>query len=74
MVSAGKMFATPHAGEPVVTVSVSNITVLQPLHIGDTVCCYTEVTRSGRTSITLGVEVWVRRQGQGERAKASGSR
>jgi acyl-CoA thioesterase YciA len=31
------------------------------------VCCYTEVKRVGRTSITLDVEVWVLRQGQGAR-------
>ena len=71
MDSAGKMSATPHAGAQVVTVSVSNITFLQPVHVGDTVCCYTEVKRMGRTSITLDVEVWVLRQGQGERVKVT---
>jgi acyl-CoA thioesterase YciA len=71
MDSAGKMSATPHAGGRVVTVSVSNITFLQPVHVGDTVCCYTEVKRFGRTSITLDVEVWVLRQGQGERVKVT---
>ena len=60
------MSAIPYAGRRVVTVSVSNITFLQPVHVGDTVCCYTEVRRIGRTSITLDVEVWVLRQGQGE--------
>jgi acyl-CoA thioesterase YciA len=71
MDSAGKMSATPHAGGRVVTVSVSNITFLQPVHVGDTVCCYTDVKRIGRTSITLDVEVWVLRQGQGERVKVT---
>jgi acyl-CoA thioesterase YciA len=65
------MSATPHAGGRVVTVSVSNITFLQPVHVGDTVCCYTEVARRGRTSITLDVEVWVLRQGQGHRVKVT---
>ena len=71
MDSAGKMSATPHAGGRVVTVSVSNITFLHPVHVGDTVCCYTEVNRIGRTSITLDVEVWVLRQGHGERTKVT---
>jgi len=71
MDSAGKMSATPHAGGRVVTVSVSNITFLQPVHVGDTVCCYTDVKRTGRTSITLDVEVLVLRQGQGERVKVT---
>jgi acyl-CoA thioesterase YciA len=70
MDSAGKMSATPHAGGRVVTVAVSNITFLQPVHVGDTVCCYTDVKRIGRTSITLDVEVWVLRQGQGERVRS----
>jgi acyl-CoA thioesterase YciA len=71
MDSAGKMSATPYAGGRVVTVAVSNITFLQPVHVGDTVCCYTDVKRIGRTSITLDVEVWVLRQGQGERVKVT---
>jgi acyl-CoA thioesterase YciA len=41
------------------------------VHVGDTVCCYSEVKRFGRTSITLDVEVWVLRQGQGERVKVT---
>jgi acyl-CoA thioesterase YciA len=71
MDAAGKMSATPYAGGRVVTVAVSNITFLQPVHVGDTVCCYTDVKRVGRTSITLDVEVWVLRQGQGERSKVT---
>jgi acyl-CoA thioesterase YciA len=71
MDSAGKMSAIPHAGGRVVTVAVSNIAFLQPAHVGDTVCCYTDVKRIGRTSITLDVEVWVLRQGQGERVKVT---
>ena len=71
MDSAEKMSATPHAGGRVVTVSVSNITFLHPVHVGDTVCCYTDVRRIGRTSITLEVEVWVLRQGQGERIRVT---
>ena len=43
----------------------------QPVHVGDTVCCYTAVKRLGRTSITLDVEVWVLRQGQGARIKVT---
>jgi acyl-CoA thioesterase YciA len=66
-----KMSATSYAGGRVVTVAVSNITFLQPVHVGETVCCYSDVKRIGRTSITLDVEVWVLRQGQGERIKVT---
>ena len=68
---AGKMTATQQANGRVVTAAVSNIAFLQPVEVGDTVCCYTDVTSVGRTSITLGVEVWVLRQGQGERIKVT---
>ncbi len=71
MDSAGKMSATPFAGGRVVTVAVSNIAFLAPVHVGDTVCCYTDVKCTGRTSITLDVEVWVLRQGHGERVKVT---
>jgi acyl-CoA thioesterase YciA len=65
------MTAVAHAKGNVATVSVSNIVFLRPVQVRDTVCCYTDVTRVGRTSITLCVEVWVLRQGQGERIKVT---
>src|SRR5918998_3641203 len=71
MDSAGAMSAVAHAKGNVATVSVSNIMFLRHVHVGDTVCCYTDVTRVGRTSITLCVEVWVLRQGQGDRVKVT---
>lgn len=71
MDAAGKMSAASRAQGRVVTVSVSNITFLQPVKVGDTVCCYTEIVRVGRSSITLDVEVWVKRQGQGERIRVT---
>ncbi len=71
MDAAGAMSATKHADGHVATVAVSNIAFLAPIKVGDVVCCYTHVTRLGRTSITLDVEVWVLRQGQGGRVKVT---
>jgi acyl-CoA thioesterase YciA len=71
MDSAGAMTAVARARGNVATVSVSNIVFLRPVQVGDTVCCYTDVTRMGRTSITLCVELWVLRRGQGERIKVT---
>jgi acyl-CoA thioesterase YciA len=71
MDAAAFMTATRQAGGRVVTVAVSNIVFLQPVKVGDVVCCYTDVTRIGATSITLAVEVWVLRQGQGTRVKVT---
>jgi acyl-CoA thioesterase YciA len=71
MDSAAKMTATQHAGGRVVTAAVSKIAFLAPIKVGDTVCCYTAFKRRGRSSITLDVEVWVLRQGQGDRVKVT---
>jgi len=68
---AGKMSATRHAHGRVATVAVSNIVFHQPVKIGDTVCCYTDLHRRGRTSVTFGVEVWVLRQGHGARVRVT---
>jgi len=65
MDAAGAMTAMREAQGRVVTVAVSNITFHRPVKVGDVVCCYTETTRIGKSSITLDVEVWVLRQGQG---------
>jgi acyl-CoA thioesterase YciA len=71
MDSAGGMSATKLAQGPVVTAAVSNIAFLQPVRVGDVICCYTDLVKIGRTSITLSVEVWVLRQGRGERSKVT---
>ena len=65
------MTATERADGRVVTVAVSGIVFLQPVQVGDTVCCYTRLTHVGRTSLALAVEVWVLRQGKGERTKVT---
>jgi acyl-CoA thioesterase YciA len=71
MDAAAFMTATEHAKGPAVTVAVSNITFMEPIKAGDAVCCYTDVERVGQTSITLHVDVWVLRQGQGDRVRVT---
>jgi acyl-CoA thioesterase YciA len=71
MDASGKVTAARRANGRVMTVSVSNLTFLQPVHVGDTVCCYTDVVRTGISSVTLSIEVWVLRQGQGNRVKVT---
>jgi hypothetical protein len=66
----GKAAGTVARG-PVVTASVSNITFLRPVKVGDRVCCYTDLNCVGSTSLTLCVEVWVLREDQGDRIKVT---
>jgi acyl-CoA thioesterase YciA len=74
MDAAASMTTTRLAGGRTVTVAVSDIVFVQPVKVGDTVCFYTDLQRIGRTSMTLGVEVWVLRQGRGDRMKVTEAR
>jgi acyl-CoA thioesterase YciA len=69
MDAAGAITATRWAQGRVVTAAVTDMAFLQPVKMGDVVCCYTDPVREGRTSLTQRVEVWVLRQGKGERVK-----
>ena len=55
----------------VATVAVTDMTFLRPVKVGDVICCYTDVARVGRTSLTLHVEIWVLRQRQGDLIKVT---
>jgi acyl-CoA thioesterase YciA len=68
--AAGVAGATRAKGR-VVTAAVSNLSFLQPVKVGDVICVYTDVARTGHTSITLTVEAWVLRRGQGERTRVT---
>ncbi len=68
--SAG-MAAHSRAKGRVVTASVSSLSFLHPVKVGDVVCCYTSVTGTGRSSITLEVEAWVVRDQRAGRLKVT---
>ncbi len=69
-VSAG-ITARERAQGRVVTASVSSLSFLHPVKVGDVVCCYTQVTATGRTSLRLDVEAWVVRDHRGDRFKVT---
>ena len=54
-------FAAQQAKGRVVTVAVDAMTFHKPIYIGDDVSCYCTISRKGKTSITIHVEVWVQR-------------
>lgn len=55
----------------IATVAVKEITFKLPVKVGDTLCIYTTVSHTGRTSMTLYVECWVRRQYSERREKVT---
>lgn len=55
----------------VATAAASNLSFLRPVKVGDVVCVYTDVLKTGRTSIVVGVETFVLRRNLGEREKVT---
>ena len=48
------------------TVAVNSFEFHQPVFVGDLISCYAEVTRIGRTSLSVRVEVYAERNRQKE--------
>jgi acyl-CoA thioesterase YciA len=58
---AGSVIPARHAGGRMATVAVNEFVFKQPVRVGDILSFYSEVTRIGRTSITVKVEVYAER-------------
>ncbi|WP_137130720.1 acyl-CoA thioesterase [Rhizobium sp. FY34] len=54
-----------------VTAAMKEMIFRNPVKVGDTLCIYTTVMQVGRTSMTLSVECWVRRQFSEARQKVT---
>jgi acyl-CoA thioesterase YciA len=58
---AGAVLPARLARGRIATVAVNQFTFKQPVSIGDLLSFYAAITRVGRTSITVHVEVWAER-------------
>src|SRR5512135_129967 len=58
---AGAVPAMRRARGRVATVAVQAMSFHRPVLVGDLVSCYAEITRVGRTSLTIMIETWVER-------------
>lgn len=45
----------------VVTVRVDGMTFLKPVAVGDVVSCYAHCIRTGNSSMTINVQVWIKK-------------
>jgi acyl-CoA thioesterase YciA len=61
---AGSIVARRHAVGRVVTVAVNAFQFHQPVFVGDLISCYAQITRVGRTSITVHVSAYAERRGE----------
>ena len=69
---AGAVAAVRRAKGRVATVAVNSFQFKKPVFIGDLVSCYAKVIKSGRTSITVHVEVYSQRHfGQEDTVKVT---
>lgn len=68
---AGGICASQRAKGRVATVAIEAMSFLKPVHVGDILCVYTGVVRTGRSSIGVHIEAWVLRDRIGERVKVT---
>lgn len=54
-----------------VTVAVDSMTFIEPVYVGDVICCYGEIVKEGRTSLAIKIEVFAVRQNGSFRVKVT---
>ncbi|MDE1901595.1 MAG: acyl-CoA thioesterase [Alphaproteobacteria bacterium] len=59
---AGALLARQITKKRIVTVSIDNLVFHKPVHVGDCVICYAALEKTGRTSITVRIDVHVERR------------
>ncbi|CAL4321815.1 Acyl-CoA thioester hydrolase YciA [Buchnera aphidicola (Eriosoma lanigerum)] len=57
----GAILAKEIAKGRVVTVSVNDMVFFKPVNIGDIVACYAKCIRVGNSSITIHIEIWIKK-------------
>ena len=68
---AAGICAGQRAQSRVVTVSLDAMSFIRPVKVGDILGVYTEIEKVGRTSVSVHVEAWVRRDSIGKREKVT---
>ncbi len=68
---AGEITARQRARARVVTVAIDGMEFHQPVYVGDVVSCYTEITRVGKSSLTIHIEAVAMRDISGESIKVT---
>ncbi len=68
---AGSIVAWQRARGRVATVAVRGMAFHSPVHVGDVLCCYTDIVKVGTTSITVNIEAWAQSRSQDQRIKVT---
>lgn len=59
---AGGLYTKKISKGRTVTIAVDAMTFYKPVLVGDTLCCYVELIKTGKTSLSVKIETWVSRQ------------
>jgi acyl-CoA thioesterase YciA len=68
---AGSAVAIRRAKGRVVTVAITAMTFHRPVFVGDEVSCYAKILKVGRTSLTVQIEAFARRDRSGKAVKVT---
>lgn len=68
---AGGISAGLRAQGRVATVAIDAMAFIRPVNVGDVLCVYSHIDRTGRTSLSIHIEAWVLRGRLGERVKVT---
>jgi len=69
---AGGIVAKQRSRGRVATVAIDAMTFHSPVYVGDVLCCYADIERIGRTSLTTRIQAWVIRSAvESERIKVT---
>lgn len=68
---AGGIAAGQRAKGRVATVAVDAMSFIRPVNVGDILCVYARIERTGRTSISVNLEAWAMRGRLSERVKVT---
>ena len=68
---AGASEATDFAKQRVVTVGIDGMNFHKPVFVGDEVSIYTNILKTGRTSVSIHVEAWARKRGESDNRKVT---
>jgi len=70
---AGALVAQERAKGRVATVSIDKMGFIRPVPVGSTVSCYAEMLETGKSSLRVLVELWIKRPGDTEQQKVTES-
>jgi len=67
----GAVLASSRAKNKVTTVAIDRMVFMKPVFIGDLVCCYANIIKTGNSSVTIKIQVWVKRMRYGNQEQVT---